>query len=93
METAGWPVEHLKEAYPKWDPAAQKYRAVSVERRKAALTWHSLRHRFARTCVDILRMPEGELMAIGGWENIGTVQTRYYRSGRDNMERGLSYFD
>lgn len=32
-------------------------------------------------------------MAVGGWENIGTVQTRYYRSGKDNMERGLSYFD
>lgn len=32
-------------------------------------------------------------MAIAGWENIATVQTRYYRSGRDNMERGLSFFD
>ncbi len=32
-------------------------------------------------------------MAIGGWENISTVQTRYYRSGKDNMERGLGYFD
>ena len=28
-------------------------------------------------------------MAIGGWENISTVQTRYYRSGKDNMRRGL----
>jgi hypothetical protein len=93
MEAAGWPVEHWREEYPRWDAGAEKYRTVSVERRKAALTWHSLRHRFARTCVDVLRMPEGELMAVGGWENIGTVQTRYYRSGRENMERGLSYFD
>lgn len=38
-------------------------------------------------------MPEGELMAVGGWVNIGTVQTWYYRSAKDNMERGLGYFD
>lgn len=93
MAAAGWPVEHWIEEYPRWDADARVYRTTTVRRRRAALPWHSLRHRFARTCVDILHLPEGELMAIGGWENISTVQTRYYRSGRDNMERGLSYFD
>ena len=54
-----------------------------VERRKAGPPWHSLRHRFVRIAVDIKKMPEGELMAVGGWESISTVQTRHYRSGKD----------
>ena len=29
--------------------------------RKAVLPWHSLRHRFARICVDDKKMPEGKL--------------------------------
>jgi integrase len=93
MKAAGWPVETWVEKRDKWDASRKKYTPVEVHRRRAGLPWHSLRHRFARICVDIKRMPEGELMAIGGWENINTVQTRYYRSGKDNMERGLVYFD
>jgi hypothetical protein len=91
MEAAGWPVERRLETRDEWD--AHKYTRVTVERRKAGLPWHSLRHRFARIAVEIKKMPEGELMAVGDWESISTVQTRYDRSGRDNMERGLGYFD
>ncbi|SFC64277.1 hypothetical protein SAMN04487968_10914 [Nocardioides terrae] len=72
-------------------PETQTYVEVVTKRRKAAFPWHSLRHRWARICVDIKKMKEGALMAIGGWENIGTVQTRYYRSGHDNMVEGLAY--
>jgi hypothetical protein len=93
MEAAGWPVEHWREEYDRWDPESGRYVPCSSLRRNAVLPWHSLGHRFARICVDDMRMPEGELMAVGGWENIATVQNRYYKSGKDNMERGLGYFD
>jgi integrase len=82
----------VAETRDKWDESTRTYTSVTIERRKANLPWHSLRHRFARLCVDVKKMREGELMAIGGWENISTVQTRYYRSGRENMARGLEYF-
>lgn len=42
-----------------WDASAQKYTRVIVERRKAGLPWHSLRHRFARIAVDIKKMERG----------------------------------
>ncbi len=48
--------------------------------------WHSLRHRFARTAIDVWDMQPGELMAQGGWENVETVYNRYYRSGIENWE-------
>jgi integrase len=92
MQAAGWPVERWSEEAKVWDEDHGRHATVTTERRNAVLTWHSLRHRFARTCVDVLRMPEGELMAVGGWQNIATVQNRYYRSGRENMQRGLAYF-
>lgn len=93
METAGWPVQHWSEEAQIWSDDDSRYTTVRTKRRSAVLTWHSLRHRFARTCVDVLKMPEGELMAVGGWQNIATVQNRYYKSGHDNMQRGLDYFE
>jgi hypothetical protein len=94
MAAAGWPIEIRRETRDEWDAVHHRYTKRTVTRRKAALPWHSLRHRFARISVDVKQMREGGvLMAIGGWENIATVQTRYYRSGRDNMQAGLNYFD
>jgi hypothetical protein len=56
------------------------------------LTWHSLRHRFARYCVDVLRLTEGELMAVGGWESTTVVRDRYYNSGAEHIATALQRF-
>lgn len=93
MIAAGLPVQTWMIHESVWDRASGRYLERERQERHAVYSWHSLRHRFARTCVDLKRMREGELMAIGGWENIGTVQTRYYRSGEENMRSGLHYFD
>lgn len=92
MVEAGLPVEIWQVEEYVWDEARMEYVLRRRTERHAVFSWHSLRHRFARTCVDIHQMSEGELMAIGGWENIATVQTRYYRSGEENMNRGLGHF-
>jgi len=31
----------------------------------------------------------GELMVVGGWENIATVENRYYKSGQEHEESAL----
>ena len=31
----------------------------------------------------------GELMAVGGWENIATVENRYYKSSQEHEENAL----
>jgi hypothetical protein len=56
------------------------------ERLQFRQTWHSLRHRYARTAIDVWHLHIGELMAQGGWENMETVFNRYYRSGSENWE-------
>ncbi|SEC95992.1 hypothetical protein SAMN04489844_3344 [Nocardioides exalbidus] len=93
MIDAGLPVETWDITEHVWDEERGAYVLRTRTERHAVFTWHSLRHRFARVCVDIHNMTEGKLMAIGGWENINTVQTRYYRSGDDNMNGGLAAFD
>lgn len=93
MIDAGLPVRTWLVEDEVWDDDQRCYVRRERTERRAVYTWHSLRHRFARICVDVRKMREGELMAIGGWENIGTVQTRYYRSGDENMNRGLASFD
>lgn len=59
MEAAGRPVERWLDTRDEWDASAQKHTRVIVERRKAGLPWHSLRHRFARIAVDIKKMERG----------------------------------
>ena len=39
--------------------------------------------------IDRFEMKPGELMAVGGWENIATVENRYYKSGQEHEERAL----
>jgi integrase len=55
----------------------------------AHLPWHSLRHRFARWMIDRFGLDAGELMAVGGWENIATVENRYYKSSQEHEESAL----
>jgi integrase len=92
MEAAGWPVERWREDYPVWDENTGTYRHATSIHRHALRPWHSLRHRFARTCIDVYRLEKGELMAIGGWTHIATVENRYYRTGEENMTAALSRF-
>ncbi|SFC65011.1 hypothetical protein SAMN04487968_10938 [Nocardioides terrae] len=54
------------------------------------MTWHSLRRRFARTQVDLYEAPEKELLRLGGWDDIRTIQVRYYRSGEENIKSGTA---
>lgn len=89
MEQAGWPVDVYDHTYPRWDRTSGTHTTVTETHREAVFSWHSLRHRFARTCIDVKKMPKGALMAIGGWENPATVDNRYYRSGADNMKAGI----
>lgn len=91
MEAAGWPVDIYEDTWQHWD--GEKFVTRVSHRREARLPWHSHRHRFARTCVDIKRLDKGALMAIGGWENIRTVEDRYYRSGEDAMRAGTAAFN
>ncbi|MCK5927606.1 MAG: hypothetical protein KAG80_05340 [Nocardioides sp.] len=90
MEAAGWPVDVYEDTWHQWN--GERFVRRTSRRRDARLPWHSLRHRFARICVDVLRLREGVLMAIGGWENIATVQNRYYRSGDAAMNEGTAAF-
>jgi hypothetical protein len=39
--------------------------------------------------IDRFGLEAGELMAVGGWENIATVENRYYRSGQEHEESAL----
>lgn len=72
MRAADWP-------YTEWvDDRDGKTKTVYH------LTWHSMRHRYARICIDDFDYTAGELMVAGGWENELTVKNRYYRSSDEN---------
>jgi hypothetical protein len=51
--------------------------------------WHTLRHRFARNMVDWMELGKGELMQIGRWDSIETVDSRYYRTGAEHLDSAL----
>ncbi|WP_416957839.1 hypothetical protein ACNKF0_09570 [Nocardioides sp. T5] len=93
MIAAGLPVETYQVTSHPWDARRMVYVETVQTERHAIFSWHSLRHRFARICVDIRGLQDGELMALGGWENIATVRNRYYESGDDNANSGLAKFD
>lgn len=93
MRTAGWPLLPWAEDHDVWDPIAGMYTRETRPRTLCLLTWHSLRHRFARIAIDIYRADPGVLMALGGWENEATVLNRYYRTGAEHTRRGLALFD
>lgn len=91
MERAGWPIDVYEDTWHQWD--GKTFVARVSRRRDARLTWHSLRHRFARICVDDKQLSESALMAAGGWINIATVQNRYYRSGDEANNQATAAFD
>lgn len=93
MRVAGWPLQDWTEQHDVWDPASRRYTRETRPRTLAVLTWHSLRHRFARIAIDTYRADPGVLMALGGWENEATVLNRYYRTGAEHTRRGLALFD
>lgn len=80
MRAVGWP-------FQEWNDDEGKVHYVHD------LVWHSLRHRFARICVDDRNLKPGQLMAIGGWENLDTVNQRYYHSGDDNINGAAEHFE
>jgi integrase len=93
MISAGLPVETYRVTSHQWDAQRRAYVETVHTERHAIFCWHSLRHRWARICVDIRKLQDGELMALGGWDNIATVRNRYYESGDDNANSGLAKFD
>lgn len=88
-----WPTRTWTETCDRKDQSTGKYVRVTRERIQLILTWHSLRHRFARIAVDVLKMTPALLMAIGGWENETVVKNRYYKSGKEHADAGLETFD
>lgn len=92
MRSAQWPLQAWVEVHDVWDPERRRYDRETRQRVLALLTWHSLRHRFARIAIDTYRADPGVLMALGGWENEATVLNRYYRTGAEHTLRGLARF-
>jgi integrase len=89
---AGWPRQEWVEVCERWDKKQGKFVPVTRERTQFVLSWHSLRHRFARYCIDTLGLTAGELMAVGGWENETVVRNRYYNVGKEHAVSALSKF-
>ena len=83
---AGWPVQHWTETKDVWNDTAKGYELRTTERQQFELVFHSLRHRFARTCVDVRGLTEGQLTYVGGWADSHIVSQRYYRSGKEHFE-------
>jgi integrase len=84
---AGWPHQEWVEVCDRWDKKQKKFVSVTRHRTQFVLTWHSLRHRFARYCIDALGLTAGELMAVCGWENETVVRNRYYNVGKEPRTR------
>jgi integrase len=89
---AGWPHEMWVEECDRWSRKTNSYSRVTRQRTQFTLTWHSLRHRFARYAVDTLNLSPGELMAVGGWENETVVKNRYYNHGQEHTDSALDKF-
>lgn len=92
MRRANWPLQEWVETHEVWSAKDATYRLEVRNRVQAKLPWHSMRHRFARTMIDVYEMDAGQLMAAGGWENRQTVLDRYYRSGKEHTDRVLDLF-
>jgi len=92
MRRAGWPLQSWTEVRDKWSEDTRQYTRIELDRTTALLPWHSLRHRFARTMIDVHQASKGQLMALGGWENEQTVSNRYYKTGKEHTTSGLALF-
>jgi integrase len=86
---AGWPHQFWSSTRYLRDGETGPWVPVEQERLQMELTWHSLRHRFARFCIDDLGMKAPELMAMGGWDDINVVMNRYYNSGQEHRDAGV----
>lgn len=82
---AGWPYQEFDEQRFRLDTKIR--RLVDQQRHVTQfdLVWHSLRHRFARTAIDVYNLTPAELCKIGGWSNVQTVVDRYYRPGEEHQ--------
>lgn len=89
---ADWPHQEWLYVGDRWREREERWIRITEERVQFDLTWHSLRHRYARTCVDVRRLTPGELMANGGWENETVVKDLYYNAGEEHFESGADKF-
>jgi hypothetical protein len=81
---AGWPYDEWEEEYTSRNRKTGSVEQRTRTRRQFVHTWHSHRHRFARTAIDVVDFTAGELMAMGGWENEAVVRNRYYKTGEEH---------
>lgn len=87
---ADWPRVEWTEHRDRWD--GKGYRREMRIRHQFPLTWHSLRHRFAREAIDRMNLSPGQLKAVGGWESEMVVRDRYYNSGEEHTISALAKF-
>lgn len=89
---ANWPHKEWVYVGDRWNEREERWIRVTEDRIQFDLTWHSLRHRYARTCVDIRKLTAGQLMAHGGWENKTVVEDLYYNTGEEHFVSGAEKF-
>lgn len=81
QKAAGWAFEMITERRKLRNGATKDVRVTQMQH-----PWHSLRHRFARDMIDWLRLTPAQLMAIGGWDSLEVLSSRYYRSGSEHWD-------
>lgn len=89
---AGWRNETFEQTYRQLDKKAGKFVTRIRTVTQFDLTWHSLRHRFARTALDVLGLSPAQLTIVGGWKNVQTVMDRYYKPGEEHLVAALAKF-
>ena len=89
---ANWPHQEWTHVGHRWNEAQGTPSLVTEKRLQFDITWHSLRHRYARTCVDIRRLTASELMAHGGWDSGTVVKNLLYNVGEEHLDSGTEKF-
>ena len=92
MLAADWPYERFEQTQERLNKKLGKYVTQTRIVTQFDLTWHSLRHRFARTGIDVIGLTPAELTIVGGWKNVSTVMERYYRAGQEHRDAALGKF-
>lgn len=83
---AGWPYTEWEETKDVWNKKTKRLERVTRDRIQFEIVWHGLRHRFARTAIDVHGLLPGELMMVGGWESEAVVKETYYNTGAEHQE-------